>query len=1107
MWTAEIILLLAVGGIAVFAARAHSRANSLTTKVDMLERHLVALRGQVEALQGAFAGPLAKQEVPLASDELHGATTTTAVADAEIPRAVEPVDEPETESARVAPKADGEPDGTELDGVELQPETPAAGEEATPVADQETPEPAASTPSEPIAARAGAFEERLTSRWLVWLGGAVLAAGGIFLVKYSIDRGWLGPLPRVVLGVLFGLALVGGGEWLRRRPLQRAIAAVRPDYVPQALAAAGVLVLFASLYVAYVLYGFLPPLVAFVALALIAMAALALALVQGPVIAVLGVLGANSVPLLVSSEAPSALALFPYLLLVAFSALAVRRYRPWVWLGWCAWFGPLLLSLMWVHGLYSRNDLVVIAMFVLAMVGLFTYLRPLPELDGADRPLRVPLEGWVGNVNVTILFGRPLATAAIVGGALAAWLMLEKDGFGLEARIAAGLVCLLVFVIAWREEMFALALALVAGIALLVMLDWVIRLQALTPAWLDQQRTLTGDPGALSPFNARWQALAPFSLSLLALAGLFGGGGFLAQLGRRLPGYWATLSSGFVLLALILAYGGIRELLPDMAWGGLALALALASLGAAVTADRRVDRPGGEAALAAYAAATVALVSLAATMILEDAWLTVAIALELPALAWIHMRLRLRSLRYLAYVLAAVVLVRLTLNFKIVGYPLGGVAGFSWILYGYGLPALCFFAAARWFRRVADDRLVVLLESGALVFGVSLLSLEIRELVNPGRVWSSGYSLLEQSLHNLSWTATALGLMRLNLRTGRVVSAYGWRILLGLAALQLSIFQLTTSNPLLTDSAVWSMPVFNHLFLAYAVPAGMAVLVSRQAGVQGFGRLADAAMLVALGLAVVYVSLEIRGLVAPGIGLQHGYSLLEQALHNLAWVGLAVAFLHFLPRPEKWPTSGGWKVLLGLAAVQMVVFQLTFDNPLVTGKPVWGIAVFNLLLLAYAVPAGMALLVRREAQARGLNRLADGAGAAALVLVFVYLSLQVRYLFQGPVIGFGPTSDAEWYSYSLTWLLYAGGLLALGMVLGSRALRWASLGLVLLTLAKLVLFDASALTGLWRVASFLGLGLALVGIGYLYQRFVFPPGPGDVGDTEVGETQGNPDAR
>jgi len=32
----------------------------------------------------------------------------------------------------------------------------------------------------------------------------------------------------------------------------------------------------------------------------------------------------------------------------------------------------------------------------------------------------------------------------------------------------------------------------------------------------------------------------------------------------------------------------------------------------------------------------------------------------------------------------------------------------------------------------------------------------------------------------------------------------------------------------------------------------------------------------------------------------------------------------------------------------------------------------------------------------------------------------------------------------------------------------------------------SDLTGLYRVGSFLGLGLSLVGIGLVYQRFVFP---------------------
>ncbi len=53
-------------------------------------------------------------------------------------------------------------------------------------------------------------------------------------------------------------------------------------------------------------------------------------------------------------------------------------------------------------------------------------------------------------------------------------------------------------------------------------------------------------------------------------------------------------------------------------------------------------------------------------------------------------------------------------------------------------------------------------------------------------------------------------------------------------------------------------------------------------------------------------------------------------------------------------------------------------------------------------------------------------------------------------------------------------------------MRYASLALLMMTVAKVFLIDLSELTGLYRVASFMGLGLILAGIGYLYQRFVFP---------------------
>jgi uncharacterized membrane protein len=68
-------------------------------------------------------------------------------------------------------------------------------------------------------------------------------------------------------------------------------------------------------------------------------------------------------------------------------------------------------------------------------------------------------------------------------------------------------------------------------------------------------------------------------------------------------------------------------------------------------------------------------------------------------------------------------------------------------------------------------------------------------------------------------------------------------------------------------------------------------------------------------------------------------------------------------------------------------------------------------------------------------------------------------------------------------------LLLVGIALASKPARLASAAVVLLTIAKVFVIDMSDLTGAWRAISFIGLGLVLVGIGYLYQRLLFPQRP------------------
>ena len=99
-------------------------------------------------------------------------------------------------------------------------------------------------------------------------GVLTLALGGFFMVRYSIEADLLSNEIRTALGGLFALALLAAGEWTRRKESVSSIAALPIANIPAILTAAGTAVTFATVYVAYALYGFLVPATAFILLGL-----------------------------------------------------------------------------------------------------------------------------------------------------------------------------------------------------------------------------------------------------------------------------------------------------------------------------------------------------------------------------------------------------------------------------------------------------------------------------------------------------------------------------------------------------------------------------------------------------------------------------------------------------------------------------------------------------------------------------------------------------------------------------------------------------------------------------------------------------------------------
>ena len=207
------------------------------------------------------------------------------------------------------------------------PPEPSRAAEPEPVAAASVP-PVAAT-SEPAAPELS-LEERFGTKWVVWVGGVALALGGIFLVRYSIEAGLLGPKVRLFLSALFAAVLVAGGEWTQaagaafrlRRPAKRAHSK-HPDR---------------GGYHSRFRYGLcglcavwvLAPASAFILLGIVALATLAAALLHGPALAGLGLVGAYVTPLLVSSGEPSFWTLYIYLAVVTAATFALANYRLWL---------------------------------------------------------------------------------------------------------------------------------------------------------------------------------------------------------------------------------------------------------------------------------------------------------------------------------------------------------------------------------------------------------------------------------------------------------------------------------------------------------------------------------------------------------------------------------------------------------------------------------------------------------------------------------------------------------------------------------------------------------------------------------------------------------
>ena len=188
-----------------------------------------------------------------------------------------------------------------------------------------------------------------------------------------------------------------------------------------------------------------------------------------------------------------------------------------------------------------------------------------------------------------------------------------------------------------------------------------------------------------------------------------------------------------------------------------------------------------------------------------------------------------------------------------------------------------------------------------------------------------------------------------------------------------------------------------------------------------------------------------------------------------------------------WQLGRRW-LALGLSAAGLAHFawySLLLHNPLWSEQAVGGLPLLSLLLPAYGLPlAWLWLIGRREP---GLPMAVERVRAGAPMLLLAFLALSVlRQLFHGSLIAGPEVTAGEDIFRSVVAVLLAIGYLLWGIAKGSRDWRIGSLLLMIAAVAKVFLLDAAGLDGLLRIASFVALGLSLIGIGWLYSRFLGP---------------------
>lgn len=807
-------------------------------------------------------------------------------------------------------------DGPELaESLRTSPaQAPSVSARAAPARDGGgTPPTAAATTSrrdsdEP--SRSAVIAASFRGNWMIWLGGSCLCLGGVYLVRYSVDAGLLGPFARVVLAILGGIGCHFAAEYLRRKSGDSHAAL-------GALAGAGSISVYAAIFAATRLYDMLDPRVSFLVLATVALGTMMMARLHGPLLAAFGILGAYLVPILISSGPGDMRMALVYALVVSSSALLLLRY---VYRGWL-WWGFVVGALSW--WLLSLGSLESQAWRTPYLTVLSYLTVALPSFDWSLRRRNsVPR----GSYDPRVLVRLP-----------------ERSDTKLLAFHLLVLVAVLVNVLVLNTASavgFAVAPYLVLSLVLsrhqeqLYWHSWLLVLGA-SAALL---------AASLSESSGTWtlQPLADAEIALFAMGQLLQVLIVTALALRNLlhaprPAVWASLAAFSPLIALLTAYMLVHRPDTEANWG---MVTAMVSLLYLLLAGALVKRQS-VASLALWLVVVAHFgLSVAAAIVLPAASLTLAIAMQLLSIAWIIRRFEIDGLAWLFKLVVAIVVTRLSLNPWLLGYP----EAVHWSLWTYGGSTVLAFTSS-WILR-SHASLARWSIAAALHLLVLTIWSELRYQLYDGRVYAPEFTYLEATIFLLLTAALALvyyqrSLLSRSIR--RFLQLYA--TVLALAAVSVYVFILiqVLSNSAWISAHLSSTPILNLATVSFGAPVLFALLFARF-----FDPRFRRSAMIFCGIALfVFLSSQIRHLWAGTLALAEPAVVAgELYTYSAVWLLMAVAGLLTGARFAAVDVYRAGLIMLMLVIVKLFLIDLSDLEGLLRVASLMGLG-FSLLGISY----------------------------------------------------------------------------------------------------------------------------------------------------------------